>query len=181
MMGSRKQTPIRSSLKKSSALQYEVHDGIGAIERSHRVYLAEEIRSSFDDSLDLDKALLEGHEQENRWDYLLGHAQSAAVIGIEPHSAKQDEISTVIKKKRAAKQQLTEHLKPGARITAWLWVASGKVHFVDTEKARRRLDQQGIRFVGRKVLSKHLPVAKTASKKRGGVQNLRRTSETGSG
>ncbi len=159
MKGSGKKTPIRSSLKKTSALQDEVHDGMGAIEKSHRVYFAEEIRNSFDDSLDIDKAFLEGHEEENRWDYLLGHAQSDTVIGIEPHSAKQDQISKVIKKKAAAKRQLAQHLKPGAKITSWLWVASGKkVHFANTEKARLRLDQQGIRFVDRKVLPKHLPV-----------------------
>jgi 6-phosphogluconate dehydrogenase len=39
-------------------------------------------------------------------------------------------------------------LNPQARIAAWLWVASGKVHFADTEKVRRRLDQSGIEFVG---------------------------------
>jgi len=69
-----------------------------------------------------------------------------------------DQISKVIKKKAAAKLQLAQHLKPGAKITSWLWVSSGKVHFADTEKARLRLAQQGIRFVGRKVLPKHLPV-----------------------
>jgi hypothetical protein len=36
-------------------------------------------------------------------------------------------------------------------------VASGKVHFADTEKARLRLDQNGIKFVGTRVLAKHLP------------------------
>ncbi len=156
-----KKTPIRSSLKKASSLHSEVKDGIGAVEKAHRSYLAVGVRGSFADSLDLDKAMQEGHEQENRWDYLLGHIASAAVIGLEPHSAKQDEISTVIKKKKTAKEQLAGHLRPGARITTWLWVASGKVHFADTEKARRRLDQQGIQFIGREVLAKHLPATKT--------------------
>jgi hypothetical protein len=99
-----------------------------------------------------------GHHQENRWDYLIGHAPSTLVVGLEPHSAKRDQISTVIAKRKAAVDQLRSHLKSDARIAAWLWVASGKVHFVDTEKARRRLDQNGIRFVGTKVLRKHLPV-----------------------
>jgi hypothetical protein len=164
MKGRPKRTPIRSSLKKSSALYSEVKDGIDALEKPHRGYIADVIRSSFADSIDLDKAMHVGHEQENRWDYLLGHTSSGKVIGLEPHSAKQDEISTVIKKKAAAKQQLTEHLKPSARIVAWLWVASGKVHFADTEKARLRLDQNGIKFVGRKLQGKHLPAAKTSSK-----------------
>ncbi|MFH2011036.1 MAG: hypothetical protein ABI333_30835 [bacterium] len=165
MMGRPKKTPIRSALKKSSALQKEVQDGIGAVERSHRNCLAVEIRASFGDSLDLDKALVKGHEQENRWDYLLGHTQSGEVIGLEPHTARQDQIRTVIRKKNATMQQLACHLKSGVRITAWLWVASGRVQFAATEKARRRLDQQGIRFVDRKVQSKHLPATVFKSKK----------------
>ena len=154
-----KKTPIRSSLKGDSALHEKVEDGIGAVESAHRSYLAVDIRGSFADSLDLDKAMQEDHEQENRWDYLLGHTQSATVIGLEPHSAKQDEVTTLIRKKEAAKRQLAGHLKRGARITAWLWVASGKVYFPDTVKERRRLDQKGIMFVGRQVQKKDLPVS----------------------
>jgi len=81
------------------------------------------------------------------------------VIAVEPHSAKQDQISRVIEKRRQARDQLKAHLLPGARVTQWLWVASGSVQFADTEKARRLLDQNGIEFVGRQVRAKHLPVA----------------------
>ena len=98
-----------------------------------------------------------GHEQANRWDYLLGHAPSGKVVAVEPHSAKQDEITTVINKRAAAREQMRAHLNDGARVAKWLWVASGKVHFANTEKARLRLDQHGIEFVGTKVTSKHLP------------------------
>jgi hypothetical protein len=78
------------------------------------------------------------------------------VIAVEPHSAKQDEISTVICKRKAAIEQLKGHLLDGARISKWLWVASGKVHFASTEKARIRLDQNGIAFAGTQVTKKHL-------------------------
>jgi hypothetical protein len=122
----------------------------------HRSYVDEAIRPAFSDSLDLDEGLRPTHGQENRWDYLLGHAPSTAVIGLEPHSAKEDEVSKVIAKCAAARDQLRSHLKANARVAAWLWVASGKVHFADTERARRRLDQHGIQFVGTRVLQKHL-------------------------
>ena len=85
-----------------------------------------------------------GHAPENRWDYLLGHSQSATVIGLEPHSARQDQITKVIKKETGAKEQLKGHLKQGARVTAWLWVASGRDYFADTEKARHRPTQAGV-------------------------------------
>lgn len=158
-----RETPIRSSLESGSSLRNGIEDGIRALQRAHRQYLATDIRESFADSLDLDKAMQEDYDQENRWDYLLGHTQSATVIGLEPHSARHDQITTVIQKRAAARQQLRGHLKDGVRVTVWLWVASGRVHFADTERARRRLDQSGIEFVGKRVLKKHLPAAKTAS------------------
>jgi hypothetical protein len=152
-------TPIRSALLQGSALVTSVEDGLGAVKRAHTTYFDEAVREEFGDSLDLDEAMQKTHGQENRWDYLLGHGPSAEVIGLEPHSAKTDQISTVIAKRKAAMSQLSGHLKPGAQVKAWLWVASGNVDFADTERARIRLDDNGIRFVGRMVLGKHLPSA----------------------
>jgi hypothetical protein len=149
-------TVLRRALREESSLQPMVSDGLGAVEGAHREYLEENIRATFEDSLDLDEAMRVGHEQENRWDYLLGHAPSGEVVGVEPHSAKQDEISTIISKRAAAKAHLREHLRNGVRVSRWLWVASGNVQFADTERARLRLDQNGIEFVGRRVLPKHL-------------------------
>jgi hypothetical protein len=153
----RSTTPIRDALLPASHLQALVQDYLGAVQGKHRGYIEESLRAEFADSLELDEAFRVGHDQENRWDYLLGHAPSDSVVAVEPHSATTGEISTVIDKRKAAKLQLRDHLKPGARIAAWLWVASGNVQFADTEKARVRLDQNGIAFVGRTVLRKHLP------------------------
>jgi hypothetical protein len=152
-----KTTPIRRALLVNSALQTGVNDGIGAVKNTDRVLFAPDVRSSFSDSLDLDSALQRVYPGQNRWDYLLGHKPSDKVVAVEPHSAKQDEITTVINKRKAAKQQLAAHLKPGVRVAKWLWVASGKVYFADTEKVRLRLDQNGIEFAGKQVLAKHLP------------------------
>lgn len=156
-------TPVRRALHERSSLLPCVADGLGAVNAAHRDYFDIAIRSEFADSLDVDKALERGHENENRWDYLLGHAPSGDVVAVEPHSAKQDEISTVIRKREAAREQLRVHLRNGARVSKWFWVASGKVHFADTEKTRRLLDQNGIEFVGKKVMPKHLRPAATIS------------------
>lgn len=150
-------TPTRSALLTESKLLPLVVDGLGAVEAAHHKYFDHAIRNTFGDSLDLDKALKLGHERDNRWDYLLGHTPSEAVIAVEPHSAKQDEITTVINKCVAARKQLNDHLRNGSHVAKWLWVASGKVHFANTEKARLRLDQNGIEFVGTKISTKHLP------------------------
>lgn len=150
-------TPVRHALRDDSALKPKVENGLGAVESSHRAYFEDAVRSAFADSLDIDDGLKEGKEHENRWDYLLGHAATCELIAVEPHSAKEDEIGTVIRKRNAAREQLRSHLRDGAKIHKWLWVASGKVHFAKTEKAKVRLDQNGIEFVGTRILAKHLP------------------------
>jgi len=159
MAARKKNTPVRLALRDDSALHKGVRDRTGAVKTTHRSHLAENVRESFGDSLDLDAALQQDHPNENRWDYLLGHTPSGQVVGVEPHSAREDEITTVINKRRAALQQLVAHLKPRARVSRWIWVASGKVRFADTEKVRRRLDQNGITFAGARVVPKHLPGA----------------------
>jgi hypothetical protein len=135
-----------------------VENGLQAVERGHVHDLIEEVaRTSFEDSLDLDQALKEEYPEDARWDYLLGHGASGNVVALEPHSAKNDQISTVIQKRTAARIQLRDHTKDGSTISHWYWVASGRVDFAPTEKAIRLLDQNGITFVGRRLLPKHLP------------------------
>lgn len=98
-------TPVRGALAEDSTLQPHVKDGLGAVRSAHKAYFAEAIRPAFADSIDIDEALQGGHEQENRWDYLVGHAASGAVVAVEPHSAKDDEVSTVIAKRTAARDR----------------------------------------------------------------------------
>ena len=62
-----------------------------------------------------------------------------------------------------ALQQLQGHLKTGARVADWFWVASGKVDFLPLEKAHMRLASSGIRFIGTRLLKKHLPERATPS------------------
>ncbi len=156
-------TPVRAALKPESKLLTQVKDGLGALDGSHKAYFDGSIRASFADSLNLDEAVRHGHDTENRWDYLLGHAPTRLVLAVEPHTANTHEIKNLIKKRAAALNQLREHLRDGARVTKWLWVASGKVDFAATEKARLRLDQAGIEFVGTRVMAKHLPTTTTTA------------------
>jgi hypothetical protein len=152
-----RRTPVRGVLKPGSTLMPLVENGLGALKTKDRRCVAENVRRAFSDSLDLDKALRSEYPQQNRWDYLLGHDASRSVIGLEPHSAKTDQISTVIAKKKAAQAQLSTHLRSGKRIVRWIWVASGRNHIADTEKLARRLDENGITFVSREILVRHLP------------------------
>lgn len=157
----RPDTTIRTALVENSALHAQVCDGMSAVKRRDHKHFDAAVRTAFSDSLDTDEAVRASNGQQNRWDYLLGHEASGELIGVEPHSAESGEIGTVIRKKDAATQQLGPHLKPGKRVSRWLWVSSGKTHFADTEKAVRRLDQSGIKYVGGKILPKHLPSGKS--------------------
>jgi hypothetical protein len=148
-------TPIRKALTAQSTIKALVQDGIGAIKDNDKRCLDASIRTQFADSLDTDEAFRVGRDQEPRWDYLLGH-KNRSLIAVEPHSAKTDEIETVINKKKALKQQLNGHLKDEMHISKWLWVASGTVCFPRGSKHEIKLSQSGIKFVGRCVLVKHL-------------------------
>lgn len=152
----RSKTPVRAALKADSPLQSSIHDGLGAVSRSHRQYFDENIRHLIADSLDTDAALRKGREQENRWDYVIGYGPSLKVFAVEPHSAENSEISVVVKKRAAALNQLRDHLRDGAIVSKWLWVASGKVQLLPLGAARLSLAKHGIEFVGPKVLLKHL-------------------------
>lgn len=152
-------TPVRRALHEKSPLRSHVADDLNAVKSKDRDCFDRDLRNEFDDSLDIDEAFRAGRDNDNRWDYLLGHGPSGEVIAVEPHSAKNDEVTTVIRKRQAAREQLRDHLRNGAKISKWLWVASGNVHFANTEKTRILLDQNGIEFVGKKVLKKHLPQA----------------------
>jgi hypothetical protein len=131
----RRSTPLRDSLNAASALRERVRDGLGALKSADRSYVHASLRTAFADSLDTDEAFRVGHDTENRWDYLLGHERSRRIVGLEPHTASDKEVSTVIKKRARTLEHLRGHLKPGRRVAAWYWVASGTVNFTIMDKA----------------------------------------------
>jgi len=159
-------SPVKAALKTVSSLQTKVQEGLGALTARDKQFVEEAVRPSFADSLEIDENLKQDNDQANRWDYLLGHAESAQVVGLEPHSAYTKEVRVVVAKKKAALQQLRKHLNSGVTVSAWFWVASGRVDFVPHEKIVRRLDQEGITFVGGVLRAKHLP-KKPATKRSG--------------
>lgn len=142
---------LANALHSSSHLRGSVAAGIGALPKSERSLIAQDQRSRVGDSLDLDEASRAEHPNSNRWDYLLSLADCSQIIGLEPHSARDDEIGTVIAKKRQALQYLQQHLPSNRAVRRWYWVSPGPVRFAITEKAIRRLSQAGITFAGRLV------------------------------
>jgi hypothetical protein len=149
--------PIHSSLRPNSALAGHVRAGLGALQSSDKEFIEPDIRADFSESIDIDRAFQASHSDDNRWDYLLGHEAQGVVVAFEPHTgASTRAVGEVIAKKAAAVGQLRGHLKPNAKVVSWYWAAS-KAEFVPFDKQLLRLQQAGIRFVGKKLLRKHLP------------------------
>ncbi len=149
-------TPVRAAIRQESRLSPLVRDGLKALKAPDKKLISEDIRERFGDSIDIDTAFLDAHPTENRWDYLLGDSETDRAFGLEPHSAKSDEVTTVILKKQRALVHLREHLKPGRRVSRWFWASPGTVHFPDTDRVKLRLAQENIVFVGKLLLKKHL-------------------------
>jgi hypothetical protein len=122
----------------------------------HSGRVALELRASFADSLDLDEATRADHPNDNRWDYLLGHGPSSNVVAVEVHSAETSQVGVVIAKKERSRVHLREHLTPGSSVAAWYWIASNAAALVPFDKVKLRLEQNGIRMVGRSLQAKHL-------------------------
>jgi hypothetical protein len=156
MTARRRRTPVREALVAQSMLAFHIQDGLGAVKDKDKPFIDASIRTQFADSLDTDEAFRVGRDQEPRWDYLLGH-EKVGLVAVEPHSAKTDEVDAVVNKKKALQQQLQDHLMDGKVISTWLWVASGTICFPRGSKHEIKLSQAGIKFVGRRVIAKHLP------------------------
>jgi hypothetical protein len=140
---------LKEALHDRSQLRGHVRGAMGAFEGVDVKLIAEDQRPRIGDSLDLDAASQSEHPEANRWDYIISVPDSQRLAGIEPHTARDSEISVVILKKNHATEYLRSHLQEGYRITKWYWVTHGRVGFSKMERARRRLDQNGIEFAGR--------------------------------
>lgn len=146
-------THFKLALNANGPLRGLVRDGMGAFADVDIKLIAEDQRPRIGDSLDLDAASKNEQPEANRWDYIVSIRDLKEFIGIEPHSAKDSEISVVIAKKKQATEYLRNHLQDGYRITRWFWVSHGTVGFSKMDRARRRLDQNGIAFAGRMLRS----------------------------
>jgi hypothetical protein len=140
---------LKAALNEASHLRDLVQTGMAAFAGVDVKLIAEDQRSRIGDSLDLDAAAKDEYPETNRWDYIVSMPDLDEIVGIEPHSAKDSEISVVIAKKKHATEYLRSHLQHGYRVTKWFWVSHGNVSFSRMDRARRRLDQNGIEFAGR--------------------------------
>lgn len=143
---------LKNALAKSDPLQAGVRTRLRALTSSDRQLILSSQHKRVGDSLDLDKAGRADHPNKNRWDYLLSVPDASQIVGLEPHSARDSEVSVVIAKKNWAMGYLVSRL-PMHKVARWFWVTHGNVGFSRMDKSVRRLDQHGIKFSGRLLRS----------------------------
>lgn len=144
-------TLLRAALRPTSSLLAGVENGMGAFLARDRALIALKERPKIGDSLDLDAALREAFPNANRWDYVFSVPGTGKLIALEPHTARDAEISVLIAKKRHAATQLRAHLQNGYGVSDWLWVSHGPTAFTRMEQATRRVAQAGIKYLGRSL------------------------------
>lgn len=141
---------LLGALDPNSSMRARVQPGLQALASRDRQAIDATPPDLVRDSLDLDLALAAEYPNEARWDYLIGiAAPERNPIAIEIHPATEGEVDRIIEKKRSAQPHLRTHLRGGARIRAWYWVASGKVALPPTGSGARRLAAAGVRLAGR--------------------------------
>ena len=145
----RRRLLLKRVLVDRSVLRNHLRNGIQAFAKADVRLIAVTARVQIGDSIDLDAAARDEFPEANRWDYVVSVPAMSHIVAIEPHSAKDAEISVVIAKKKHAVNYLRAHLRAGYRVAKWLWVSHGPVGFSRMERARRLLDQNGIEFAGR--------------------------------
>lgn len=142
---------LKSAFQETSHLRAHIETGLHALSQRDVRLVAESERSKVGDSIDLDAATRAEFPEAHRWDYVISLPASSQLVGIEPHAARESEISVVVAKKRHALEYLKNHLRAGYSIAKWFWVSHKSVHFSRMEPAQRRLNQNGITFVGRNL------------------------------
>ena len=140
---------LASALLPGSTLRPAVEEGMGACLARDRGLIAVGERVRIGDSLDLDGALRAAFPNANRWDYIFSVSDAGKLVGLEPHRARDSEVSVVIAKKRHAAEQMRTHLQERHRVSEWLWVSHGRTSFSRMERASKSLAQAGIRYIGR--------------------------------
>ncbi len=105
-----RKTHLKEALTEQSRLRGLVQAGMGAFSKVDLKLFAENQRRRIGDSLDLDSASKGEHPEANRWDYIVSIPDLEELAGIEPHSAKDSEISVVISKKKSSTEYLRDHL-----------------------------------------------------------------------
>ncbi len=149
---------FRNAVEKTEGLADAYRPGLQALKNVDRSRIECRNTRNLTGSVDLDKALLDSHPNDPRWDYGVGIRKSASadcVMWIEVHPASSSHIQDVLDKLAwlkswlASSAPLLEKLPAengGAR--KYVWVASGSVHLPPNSPQRKKLAAKGLHLAG---------------------------------
>lgn len=148
----RGQRVLTRALVRHSPLRERVVPGLQGLESRDAGKVSATPADLVTDSLALDESLRDSQPNANRWDYLLGtQDRDRPVIGVEVHHAVASEVAAIVEKKQWAAAEAGKHFKPGHRVSAWYWVASGRTRISKNTSEWRRLVRAGITFAGARL------------------------------
>jgi hypothetical protein len=107
--------------------------------------------SKCEGSVDIDSAVKSTYPNDSRWDYAVGY--NGKTYFIEVHSAKTDEVKSVLKKLQWLKDFLTKDSPDfDKERKSFHWVASSGNHILPNSSQARQLAKSGIIVVGQLTL-----------------------------
>lgn len=147
---------LHNFFKRQSRLRDDVKQGCRAIKTTDRNLIQPAVRTSISESIDLDEAMRGDYPHDSRWDYLIFESANGSIFALEPHSARDDQVDVVVRKKQAACSQLLSHTDEISAIQKWLWVSGGSAKISKGDKRMRKLNKAGITYIGRQLKKMHL-------------------------
>ena len=141
---------FRSAIEKTPPLAKALKPGLRALgNNSGKIRPSDSSRC--EGSVDIDATVKAQYPEDSRWDYALGYGGKTYFV--EVHTAKTDEVSSVLKKLQWLKDFLARDAPElNQEPKSFHWVASGKVAILPNSPQARQLAQKGIKIIGQLTL-----------------------------
>ena len=141
---------FQTAINDTSLLKDHLKNGLRALgSNSSKVQPTD--TSKCEGSVDIDSAVKSTYPNDSRWDYAVGY--NGKTYFIEVHSAKTDEVKSVLKKLQWLKDFLTKDAPDfDKERKSFHWVASSGNHILPNSSQARQLAKSGIIVVGQLTL-----------------------------
>ena len=141
---------FQTAIDKTPLLKDHLKNGLRALgSNSSKVQPTD--TSKCEGSVDIDSAVKSTYPNDSRWDYAVGY--NGKTYFIEVHSAKTDEVKSVLKKLQWLKDFLTKDAPDfDKERKSFHWVASSGNHILPNSSQARQLAKSGIIVVGQLTL-----------------------------
>lgn len=135
---------FQSAIENTPVLKAAYQKGLQAL-GSNRSKIKPGNSKQCEGSVDIDTTLVAAYPNDCRWDYALGY--NGITYFVEVHSAKTDEVKTVIKKLDWLKDFLIQEAPElNQEPKQFHWIASSGNHILPNSSQSRKLAQSGLKI-----------------------------------